>query len=131
MTHTGDLLTTGENMKLSVLVLEGPYNHEASDSAYNFIQAALDKGHAIRGIFFYDDGVYNATKLMDPPQDDRHISKRWSELGARGIDMIVCVAAAKRRGITDEVLVPNIRISGLGQLATLIDESDRLVTFGD
>lgn len=118
-------------MKLAVLVLEGPYNHEASDSAYLFIQAALAKGHTIRGVFFYDDGVYNATKLMDPPQDDRHISKRWSELGAKGIDMIVCVAAAKRRGIVENVLVPNVRISGLGQLASMIDESDRLVTFGD
>ena len=118
-------------MKISVLIQEGPYNHEASDSAYNFIQAALAKGHSIRGIFFYDDGVYNATRLMDPPQDDRHISKRWSELGATGIDMIVCVAAAKRRGITNEVLVPNIRISGLGQLASMIDECDRFVTFGD
>jgi tRNA 2-thiouridine synthesizing protein D len=118
-------------MKISILVQEGPYSHEASDSAYNFIQAALAKGHTIRGIFFYDDGVYNATKLMDPPQDDRHISKRWSELGAKGIDMIVCVAAAKRRGITNEVLMPNIQISGLGQLASMIDESDRLVTFGD
>ena len=118
-------------MKISVLIQEGPYNHEASDSAYNFIQAALAKGHTIRGIFFYDDGVYNATELMDPPQDDRHISKRWSELGAKGIDMIVCVAAAKRRGITDQVLVPNIRISGLGQLASMIDECDRFVTFGD
>ena len=111
-------------MKISVLIQEGPYNHEASDSAYNFIQAALAKGHTIRGIFFYDDGVYNATKLMEPPQDDRHISRRWSELGATGIDMIVCVAAAKRRGITNEVLVPNIRISGLGQLASMIDECD-------
>ena len=118
-------------MILSILIQEGPYTHEASDSAYHFIQAALAKGHTIRGIFFYDDGVYNATKLMTPPTDDRHISKRWSELGATGIDMIVCVAAAKRRGITDEVLVPNIHISGLGQLASMIEESDRLVTFGD
>ena len=70
-------------MKISVLIQEGPYNHEASDSAYNFIQAALAKGHTIRGIFFYDDGVYNATKLMDPPQDDRHIQKRWTELAEK------------------------------------------------
>jgi len=118
-------------MKLSVLVLEGPYNHEASDSAYNFIQAALARGHTIQGVFFYDDGVYNATKLMDPPQDDRNIVKRWSELGTKGLDLVVCVAAAKRRGITNDVLAPGIRISGLGQLASMIDESDRIVTFGD
>ncbi|MBF0188412.1 MAG: sulfurtransferase complex subunit TusD [Magnetococcales bacterium] len=118
-------------MKLAVLIYEGPYNHEASDSAYNFVEAALEKGHEIRGIFFYHDGVYNVTKLMDPPQDDRHISKRWSELGAKGIDIVVCIAAAKRRGIVDDVLVDNVRISGLGQLTMMAIEAERMVVFGD
>lgn len=118
-------------MKLGVLILEGPYNHEASDSAYHVIQAALKKGHEITGVFFYHDGVYNVTKLMDPPQDDRHISKRWSALGEQGVDIIVCVAAGLRRGIVEEVLVPNTRISGLGQLAKMVINSDRMITFGD
>lgn len=118
-------------MKLAVLILEGPYNHEASDSAYNFIVAAVEKGHTIQGIFFYHDGVYNSTRLMEPPQDDRHIANRWSELGAKGIDIVVCIAAAKRRGIVDDVLAPNIRISGLGQLTMMAIEADRIVVFGD
>jgi len=117
-------------MKFAIFVQEGPYNHEASDSAYNFIQAALAKGHEIIGIFFYNDGVLNSTKLMDPPQDDRHIQKRWSDLGAKGIDIVICIAAAKRRGIADENLAPNMRISGLGQLVEMSINADRLITFG-
>ncbi len=118
-------------MKFGILVQEGPYNHEASDSAYNFILAALAKGHEISGVFFYNDGVINATKLMDIPADDRHISKRWSALGAKGVQLIVCVAAAKRRGINSDILIENARIDGLGQLSELCIESDRLITFGD
>lgn len=118
-------------MKFTLLILEGSYNHAASDSAYQTAQAALKRGHEIRGIFFYHDGVYNVSNASEPPQDDRHIPKRWSELGAQGIDIVVCIAAAKRRGITDELLVPNTRISGLGQLAKMVIESDRLVVFGD
>ncbi|NOY52671.1 MAG: sulfurtransferase complex subunit TusD [Deltaproteobacteria bacterium] len=118
-------------MKFGILIQEGPYNHQASDSAYNFIQASLEKGHEITGVFFYNDGVINTTKLMDIPADDRHISKRWSELGAKGIQLIVCVAAAKRRGINPDVLIDNARIDGLGQLSELCIESDRLITFGD
>lgn len=118
-------------MKLTILILEGPYNHQSSDSAYQFIQAALSKGHEITGIFFYNDGVNNVNKLMDPPQDDRHIANRWSSLGEQGIDIVVCIAAAKRRGIKEEILIPNTRISGLGQLANMIQKSDRFVTFGD
>jgi len=118
-------------MKFAILILEGPYHHQASDSAYNFVKAALDKGHTIQGVFFYHDGVINVTKLMEPPQDDRHISNRWSEIGAMGIPVIACIAASKRRGITPDVLVPHVRIDGLGQLHELIMEADRLVVFGD
>lgn len=117
-------------MKIGVLIQDGPYNHEASDSAYNFIMAALAKGHEITGVFFYNDGVLNATKYTDPPQDDRHIVNRWTALGEKGIDIIICIAAGKRRGIVDATLAPGMRISGLGQLVEMSIVSDRLVTFG-
>ncbi|MES0491748.1 MAG: sulfurtransferase complex subunit TusD [Leptospirales bacterium] len=117
-------------MKFAILLQDGPYNHEASDSAYNFTVAALEKGHEIIGVFFYNDGVINASKLMDPPTDDRHVGKRWSELGSKGIDIVVCIAAAKRRGITEENLNDNMRISGLGQLVDMTIEADRIITFG-
>lgn len=118
-------------MKVTILILEGPYNHQSADSAYQFTQAVLTKGHEITGIFFYNDGVNNVTRHMDPPQDDRHIANRWSMLGEQGIDLVVCIAAGKRRGINEDVLVENTRISGLGQLANMIQKSDRLITFGD
>lgn len=119
-------------MKFAILVLEGPYQHQSADSAYNFVQAAMKKGHEITGIFFYHDGVNNATSLAEPPTDDRHIPNRWSELGEKhGVDIIVCIAAAKRRGIRDENLIKGTKISGLGQLTEMGINSDRLVTFGD
>jgi len=118
-------------MKIAVMLQEGPYNHQAADTAYNFVDAAMAKGHEVTGVFMYDDAVSNVAKNMDPPQDDRHIGKRWSELGAKGVDIIVCVAAAKRRGINPDLIFENTRISGLGQLSELCENNDRLVTFGD
>lgn len=119
-------------MKFSLLVSTGPYTHQASDTAWQFAQAAIAGGHEVKRVFFYHDGVYNATKLTEPPQDDRHIVDRWSKLHAEHqVDLVVCVAAALRRGIKDEVLAPGFRISGLGQLVDAGIKSDRLVTFGD
>lgn len=46
-------------MKLGILVNEGPYTHQASDTAYLFAKAAIEKGHKIHRVFFYHDGVYN------------------------------------------------------------------------
>ncbi len=130
-------------MKLTIQVNEGPYQHEAADSAYQFTKAALEKGHEIFRIFFYHDGVNNGTRLTTPPQDDRNVVKRWSELAEQhGLDLVVCVAAAQRRGIVDEGeakrngkdatnIAPGFRISGLGQLVEGAIQSDRLVVFGD
>jgi tRNA 2-thiouridine synthesizing protein D len=130
-------------MKFAIQINEGPYTHEASDSAYLFTKAALEKGHEIFRVFFYHDGVNNATRLTTPPQDDRNITNRWSKLGEEHkLDMVVCVAAAQRRGIVDEGemkrngkdatnLAPGFRISGLGQLIEAGIKADRLVVFGD
>jgi len=119
-------------MKFGIVVNEGPYQHQASDSAYLFCKAAIAKGHTVWRVFFYHDGVNNATKLTDPPQDDRHIVNRWSKLAEEhGVDLVVCVAAAMRRGIRDENLAAGFRISGLGQLVESGTLTDRLVTFGD
>ncbi len=119
-------------MKFGILVNEGPYNHQAADTAYQFAKAAIDKGHEIHRVFFYHDGVNNASKLTQPPQDDRNIVNRWSKLAEEhGVDLVVCVAAALRRGIVDENLATGFRISGLGQLVESGIQADRLVTFGD
>ena len=130
-------------MKFSIQVSEGPYNHESSVTAINFVKAAVEAGHEIFRVFFYHDGVNNGTNFATPPQDDINIQKTWSELAAaHDIDLVVCVAAAQRRGIVDEGemtrnkksgqnIMDGFRISGLGQLIEAGIESDRLVTFGD
>ena len=129
-------------MKFSIQLNEGPYQHQASDSAYQFAKAALAAGHEIFRVFFYHDGVNNATRLAVPPQDDRNIAKQWTELAKEhDLDLVVCIAAAQRRGVMDadeakrqgldaDNLAEGFRISGLGQLIEAGIESDRLVVFG-
>jgi tRNA 2-thiouridine synthesizing protein D len=130
-------------MKFGILINEGPYTHQASDTAYHFTKAALAKGHEIFRVFFYHDGVNNGTRLTVPPQDERNIVKRWSELAEKHkLDLVVCIAAAQRRGLMDAAeakrhgkdannIAPGFRISGLGQLIETGIQADRLVVFGD
>ncbi len=130
-------------MKFAIQVNEGPYQHQASDTAYQFTKAALEKGHEVFRVFFYHDGVNNGTRLTTPPQDDRHITNRWIDLAETyNLDLVVCVAAAQRRGIVDDDemkrqgkdatnIAPQFRISGLGQLIEAGIQSDRLMVFGD
>jgi tRNA 2-thiouridine synthesizing protein D len=130
-------------VKFAILVNEGPYTHQASDSAYHFTEALLRAGHEIVRVFFYHDGVNNGTRLSVPPQDDRNISERWSALAQQhDVELILCVAAAQRRGLLDDDeakragkdsnnIAEGFQISGLGQLIDAGIQADRLIAFGD
>ncbi len=130
-------------MKFTIMVNEGPYQHQSADSALNFARAVLAQGHEIFRIFFYHDGVNNGTRLSVPPADDRQIQKEWSDLSKEhDLDLVICIAAAQRRGLMDENeskrqgldadnIIDGFRISGLGQLIEGSIESDRTVVFGD
>ncbi len=130
-------------MKFGIVVNEGPYTHQASDTAYNFAKAALAGGHEISRVFFYHDGVNVGTRLSIPPQDDRQIQEQWTALAKEHeLDLVICIAAAQRRGLLDENeatrqgkdannIADGFRISGLGQLIEMGIQADRTVTFGD
>ena len=130
-------------MRFGILVNEGPYTHQASETAYRFAAAAIETGHEVFRVFFYQDGVNNGTRLSVLPRDDRNVQMLWSDFAAKhGVDLVICVAAAQRRGILDaneakrhgkdaDNIAPGFRISGLGQLMEAAIEADRLVTFGD
>ncbi len=129
-------------MKFGIVVSEGPYTHEASDTAYNFTKAALEAGHQVARVFFYHDGVNVGTRLSVPPQDERNIQVNWSALATEhDIDLVICIAAAQRRGMLDENearrqgkdannIAAGFRISGLGQLIEMGIQTERLMMFG-
>lgn len=130
-------------MKFTIMINEGPYQHQSADSALQFARAVLAQGHEIFRVFFYHDGVNNGTRLSVPPADDRLLQKEWSELSKEhSLDLVLCIAAAQRRGIMDEDeakrqgldannIIEGFRISGLGQLIEGGIEADRTVVFGD
>ena len=129
-------------MLFSVVVLAAPYSNQSSDTAFEFAKAVLDEGHKIHRVFFYGDGVHNATSLSAPPRDERDLPNEWKQLAAKEkIDLVVCIAAALRRGLLNQQeaeryakpaanLMEHFEISGLGQLLEATVVSDRIITFG-
>ncbi|PCH83637.1 MAG: sulfurtransferase complex subunit TusD [Piscirickettsiaceae bacterium] len=129
-------------MKISIQVNASPFQYQASDSAWQFVRAAMAGGHEIFRVFFYHDGVYNAVRDARPPSDERNIVQRWSTLNAeQGVDLVVCVSSAQRRGMLEssvahkvggyeDAVADGFRIAGLGLWMEAVIESDRHIIFG-
>ena len=129
-------------MNFALLILGPPYSTQASASALRFARASLASGHGIYRLFFYHDGVHNASALVTAAQDEKNLPEQWQELiEQHQLDSVVCIAAATRRGVLSEQeakrhgktagnLSDGHELSGLGQLVDASLNADRVITFG-
>ncbi len=110
--------------------------------ALRFAQAVLAAGHEIVRVFFYQEGVLTASSNLVVAQDQVDIAQQWQALIAEHkLDAVVCIAAALRRGVLDQVeaqryqrdavnLAEGCELSGLGQLHDGLQQADRSISFG-
>lgn len=127
-------------MIFSIAVYAAPYSSQASLTAYQFAIALLRQNHTLHRVFFYHDGVYNATSLASPPQGEFDLYAAWGHL-AKTHDLVICISAALKRGIINHEeaaryskpshnIDADYAVSGLGQLIEAAVTSDRVITFG-
>lgn len=127
-------------MKFALLVTAAPHQENAWQ-ALQFCRAAFARGHTVPRVFFYGDGALHGNALLLPPQDEPDVQAGWQALASEHkTELVVCIAAALKRGVmnadtasreekTTSNLAPGFMISGLGQLAEIMLEADRLVSF--
>ena len=123
------------------LLAAGNRTHPRFRYAWQFAQAVLQEGHELACVFFYREGVLNANQLTAPASDEFDLVRGWQSLhNEHGVALHICVAAALRRGVTDEReaqqlalpghnLQPGFTLSGLGALAEAALTCDRMVQF--
>ncbi|WP_414165806.1 sulfurtransferase complex subunit TusD [Superficieibacter sp. BNK-5] len=128
-------------MRFALLVTGPAYGTQQASSAWQFAQALLAEGHELACVFFYREGVYNANQLTSPASDEFDLVRAWQRLHQEhGVALHICVAAALRRGITDESesghlelpganLEEGFSLTGLGALAEAALTCDRVVQF--
>ncbi|MEO4046670.1 sulfurtransferase complex subunit TusD [Pseudomonas sp. CAU 1711] len=128
-------------MKFAI-ALFAPAHAPSSRRALRFAQAALDGGHEIIRLFFYQDGVHSAAANPVSPQDELDLAGEWRDfVRQHGLDAVVCIAAALRRGVLNAEEAQRYgkpaanlegpwELSGLGQLHEAAQMADRLVCFG-
>ena len=128
-------------MVISIAVHGAPYASQASRSALRFAEAALARGHGIRRVFFYHEGVLTAGNHGVAPQDEEDIHAGWVALQeAHGTELAACIANSLKRGMLDEgerdrhekpsaTVHPRFTVVGLGQLIDAVVTCDRFITF--
>ncbi|MGC0860289.1 sulfurtransferase complex subunit TusD [Pantoea agglomerans] len=128
-------------MRYTLLVTGPAYGTQQATSAWLFARALLTAGHQLDSVFFYREGVLNANQLTSPASDEFDLVRAWQTLHQElGVALNICVAAALRRGVSDQQeaarlqlagsnLQPGFTLSGLGALAEAALSCERMVQF--
>lgn len=127
-----------KKMKYSLIIYSDEADNGAA-AALSLAQAIIQSGHTLYRLFFYRDGVMLAEKNSDGRPSQQ---RAWQQfVQDNHLDAVVCVSAAVRRRLVSESesqstalafehIAPSFQVSGLGQLADALANSDRVVSFG-
>ncbi|HDS1203973.1 MULTISPECIES: sulfurtransferase complex subunit TusD [Shewanella] len=127
--------------KLIIMVNGSIYGPAAGFHALKYTRAALQAGHEVHCVFFYQDGVSQSNALCAPASDELDLTAAWQQLAKEWqLNLVNCVSAALRRGVLSAQdakdnakasanLAAGFTMGGLGELVTGLEKSDRLVSF--
>ncbi|MFP3019387.1 MAG: sulfurtransferase complex subunit TusD [Arsenophonus sp.] len=130
-----------KSLTYCILVTKPLYGTQQATNAWKFANALILEEHILKVVFFYQEGVYNANKLISPASDEFNLLIGWKVLAQKtGSKLHICVTSALRRGIIDKVEAKNNELpcsnldedfvlSGLASLAEAILICDRTVQF--
>ncbi|WP_105902906.1 sulfurtransferase complex subunit TusD [Vibrio gangliei] len=134
-------MSTSPSLTYSLVVNGSVYGSQSARHAYQFACALIEKGHQLVSVFFYQDGVHNASSLVLPANDEFDLTKAWQQLSQQHhVRLESCVAASLRRGIVDaneanthaldaSNTAKGFELAGLGGLAEALLTQDRVVQF--
>lgn len=130
-------------MKYSLLINSNKPNQGAG-TALQLAEHLLSSEHSIYRLFFYQSGVLLASNSPSPKLPNQAIlaTSAWQDMIIQhDLDAVVCISAALRRHLISEQesrssvphyqrLAAGFQLSGLGQLADAMANSDRFLSFG-
>ncbi|MFT4924882.1 MAG: tRNA 2-thiouridine synthesizing protein D [Phenylobacterium sp.] len=117
-----------------LMVHSANYANQSSRSALKYAQAVINRGHQLKAVFFYQDGVYHANAFADIPSDELDTQPGFNTLHCEhDIPLLLCVTAAEKRGTInqqqDHRQAPSFTIAGLAEMAEIAAQTDYVVQF--
>jgi tRNA 2-thiouridine synthesizing protein D len=124
-----------------IMVHSTNYANQSSRSALKYAEAVINRGHTLKAIFFYQEGIYHANNLSLIPTDELNTSDGFKTLNTNHTTpLLLCVTAAQKRGVIDEDqakleslahfnLADGFTIAGLAEMASIAAQADYVVQF--
>ncbi|PIE43077.1 MAG: sulfurtransferase complex subunit TusD [Gammaproteobacteria bacterium] len=128
-------------MKYSIVINHSANQSDSPSTALAFAKELIHQKHQIYRVFLYQQAVELANEYQQLATDEEDISTQWRLFSEEhNLDVVVCIAAALRRGVVDKNeaerytkngnnCTEHFELAGLGQLIDAVVQSDRVISF--
>ena len=115
-------------MRLVFIVRTGPYAFQHLQTVADLSNAALAKGYEV-GIFLAEDAVV-AMNAGCQTGRQTNMTQTLVDLVKQGVEVQGCGACCQVRGQKRSDLAEGLKMVGIATLAKMVNEADRVVSFG-
>ncbi len=115
--------------KLLIVLFTPPIQSQNTDTIYEFAKATMAEGHEVT-VFCDAEATYNLIANQTMP-DEKTPTGKMERLIKMGVKVLICGESARIRGIDlQNILLKGVVRSSLGKLAELMEQNDRIISFG-
>ena len=115
-------------MKMLFIVRAGPYAFEHMHTVVALSRAALGKGHEV-SLFLSEDAVV-AMNANARTGQNVNLTEELGKLQAEGAQVQGCGACCQFRGQQRSDINEGFKMAGIATLGKLVNEADRVMSFG-
>ena len=110
-------------MTIGILMTTSP-EYQNSQTVCALSKALLSSGNRV-SLFLMDDGIYNVVCRYSDG-----VPNPFEDLHSQGMTLSLCRQSAEKRGLQEDDCIAGVGWLSQIELAAIIDESDRFMTFG-
>lgn len=89
--------------KFLIFVTRSPFDSLNGQTALSFCKAAIESGHEIEQVFFYQQGVQHANVDIQPAAGEKNLLAQWLAFAEQTkTSLNVCVTASIKRGVLSD-----------------------------
>lgn len=112
----------------TVIINEAPIAKERAFTGLRFATTCIIEGHKVN-LFLIENGVYLAKKGQNPSSDAPNLLEYLEELIKGKVEVKACVVCCRARGLSENDLIPGVKIASINELVDWTATSDKTIVF--
>src|SRR3990167_1276955 len=113
---------------ITIIISELPYKNDKAWNALRLAGELLDQDVEVK-IFLLEDGVDVGKENQDAKGKEYNLEELTKKLLAKDVPFVACSPCLKICGVSREKLIDGIIEGHMSDLAKLVKESDKVLTF--